>query len=102
MKEVTTKISEKDAIQKSMAYVGEASEQNLWAPTDKEFGYIVEEGIARPVYKVVVHSNNPFGAWETFIDAENGKLIKKVDINRKLKGQEKYFYLTQSYLAVVK
>ncbi len=34
------------------------------APTDKEFGYIVEEGIARPVYKVVVHSNNPFGAWK--------------------------------------
>ena len=78
VKEVTTKISEKDAIQKSMAYVGEASEQNLWAPTDKEFGYIVEEGIARPVYKVVVHSNNPFGAWETFIDAENGKLIKRL------------------------
>ena len=47
-----------------MAYVGEVSEQNLWAPTEKEFGYIVEEGIARPVYKVVVHSNNPFGAWK--------------------------------------
>ena len=78
VKEVTTKISEKDAIQKSMAYVGEASEQNLWAPTEKEFGYIVEEGMARPVYKVVVHSNNPFGAWETFIDAENGKLIKRL------------------------
>ena len=61
-----------------MAYVGEVSEQNLWAPTEKEFGYIVEEGIARPVYKVIVHSNNPFGAWETFIDAENGKLIKKL------------------------
>ncbi|PFN67203.1 peptidase M36 [Bacillus cereus] len=91
VKEVTTKISEKDAIQKSMAYVGEASEQNLWAPTDKEFGYIVEEGIARPVYKVVVHSNNPFGAWETFIDAENGKLIKKVDINRKAEGSGKVF-----------
>ena len=26
-----------------MAYVGEASEQNLWAPTEKEFGYIIEE-----------------------------------------------------------
>ncbi|MGN5024893.1 M36 family metallopeptidase [Bacillus cereus group sp. MYBK101-2] len=91
VKEATTKISEKDAIQKSMAYVGEVSEQNLWAPTEKEFGYIVEEGIARPVYKVVVHSNNPFGAWETFIDAENGKLIKKVDINRKAEGSGKVF-----------
>ena len=46
VKEVTKKISEKDAEQKSMAYVGGESEQNLWAPTEKEFGYIVEEGVA--------------------------------------------------------
>ena len=78
VKEITKKISEKDAEQKSMAYVGGESEQNLWAPTEKEFGYIVEDGVAIPVYKVVVHSNNPFGAWETFVDAENGKLIKKL------------------------
>ncbi|MFB5249520.1 M36 family metallopeptidase [Bacillus mycoides] len=91
VKEIAKKISEKDAEQKSMAYVGGESEQNLWAPTEKEFGYMIEEGIAIPVYKVVVHSNNPFGAWETFIDAENGKLIKKVDINRKAEGTGKVF-----------
>lgn len=87
---------------KSMAYVGGESEQNLWAPTEKEFGYIIEDGVAIPVYKVLVHSNKPFGAWETFIDAENGKLIKKVDINRKAEGTGKVFYLILSYLVVVK
>ncbi|HDR7634838.1 peptidase M36 [Bacillus mycoides] len=91
VKEIANKISEKDAEQKSMAYVGGESEQNLWAPTEKEFGYIIEDGVAIPVYKVLVHSNKPFGAWETFIDAENGKLIKKVDINRKAEGTGKVF-----------
>ena len=42
VKEATTKISEKDAIQKSMAYVGEVSEQNLWAPTEKEFDILLK------------------------------------------------------------
>jgi len=91
VKEIKQKISEKDAEQKSKVYVGGESEQNLWAPTMKEFGYIIEEGVAIPVYRVVVHSNQPFGAWETFIDAENGKLLKKVDINRKAEGTGKVF-----------
>ena len=77
MKQVTEKLVKKMRYKNQWRML-EASEQNLWAPTEKEFGYIIEEGIARPVYKVVVHSNNPFGAWETFIDAENGKLIKKL------------------------
>lgn len=91
VKEIKQKISEKDAEQKSKAYVGGESEQNLWAPTMNEFGYVIEDGVAIPVYRVVVHSNQPFGAWETFIDAESGKLIKKVDINRKAEGTGKVF-----------
>ncbi|MBO1580145.1 M36 family metallopeptidase [Bacillus sp. XF8] len=91
VKEIKQKISEKDAEQKSKAYVGGESEQNLWAPTMNEFGYVIEEGVAIPVYRVIVHSNQPFGAWETFIDAESGKLIKKVDINRKVEGTGKVF-----------
>ncbi|MDM5188437.1 M36 family metallopeptidase [Bacillus sp. DX4.1] len=92
VKEIKRKISEKEAEQKSQSYVaGVETEKNLWAPTMQEFGYIIEEGVAIPVYRVVVHANEPFGAWETFIDAESGKLIKKVDINRKAEGTGKVF-----------
>ncbi|AWC44619.1 M36 family metallopeptidase [Bacillus cytotoxicus] len=92
VKEIKKKMSEQEAEQKSKSYVsGAENESNLWAPTTKEFGYIIEEGVAIPVYKVVVHSNKPFGAWETLIDAGSGKLLKKVDINRKVEGTGKVF-----------
>ena len=49
VKEATTKISEKDAIQKSMAYVGEVSEQNLWAPTEKEFDILLKRNCSSSI-----------------------------------------------------
>lgn len=80
VKEIKQKLSEKEAEGKSSQYL-EADDATLWAPTTREFGYIIEEGVAIPVYRVVIHSQKPFGAWETFIDAENGKLLKKKDLN---------------------
>lgn len=90
VKEMKQKLSEKEAEDKSIQNL-EADDKTLWAPTTREFGYIIEEGVAIPVYRVVIHSQKPFGAWETFIDAENGKLLKKKDINRKVEGQGKVF-----------
>ncbi len=84
------KLSEDDAEEKALKHIG-AKSKGKWAKTTRELGYIIEDGTAIPVYRVVVHTHEPFGAWETYIHAESGKLLKKRDLNRRASGTGSVF-----------
>ncbi len=44
--------------------------------------YIYNEGAgSRLTYRTVITTNNPRGAWEIFVDANNGEIVKRTDIN---------------------
>ncbi len=44
--------------------------------------YILNEGnVSLLTYRTVISSNNPRGAWEIFVDANTGEIIKRTDIN---------------------
>jgi len=87
------KITENDAELKAMEHLG-AKGKGVWSATARKFGYTIENGIAIPTYKVTVHANEPFGTWETYIHAEDGKLLKKKDINQHVNGTGKVFHPT--------
>jgi Zn-dependent metalloprotease len=79
-----------DLEHKALAAVG-AKEKRYWAANKREFGYVVENGTAIPAYRVVLHTEQPFGAWETYIHAVSGKVLKKKDLNRKVNGTGQVF-----------
>lgn len=66
--------------------------QTKWANTSSQFGYYIENGTALPSYRVVTHLENPFGAWETYVHAGSGKLLKKKDLNQHVNGTGKVFF----------
>lgn len=62
-----------------------------WGTTQNTFGYVILNGKAIPVYKVVIHAIEPFGAWEAIVHAGNGRLIDKKDLNQKATGSGQVF-----------
>ncbi len=83
-------ISQEERTDRAFEQIG-AKDKETWGPTKQEFGYLVQDGQAIPVYRVVVHSVNPFGAWETYLRAGDGKLLAKRDLNRHATGSGKVF-----------
>ncbi|SDX02979.1 Zn-dependent metalloprotease [Marininema mesophilum] len=68
-----------------------AKSKDKWAPTINKYGYIIQDGKAIPSYRVVSHTKKPFGAWETIINAENGVVLKKKNLNQEATGVGKVF-----------
>jgi Zn-dependent metalloprotease len=83
-------MTQEERTDKAFAQIG-SKDKKTWGPTKQEFGYIIQNGKAIPVYRVVVHTVNPFGAWETYLQAGDGKLLKKKDLNRHTIGAGKVF-----------
>lgn len=90
VEKIKNKMSKEDAESKALKHI-DAKDKGNWAKNSKEFGYMVEDGVAIPIYRVVVHTDEPFGAWETYIHAENGKLLKKRNLNQRATGTGKVF-----------
>ncbi|MEH7612832.1 M36 family metallopeptidase [Gottfriedia acidiceleris] len=90
VEKIKNKISKEDAESNALKNIG-AKDKGNWAKNSKEFGFIVEDGVAIPIYRVVVHTDEPFGAWETYIHAENGKLLKKRNLNQRATGTGQVF-----------
>lgn len=55
------------------------------------FGYTVENGVAVPVYKVTALDADTHSNWETFINADNGQIVKNKDLNQKASGTGQVF-----------
>ncbi|MFC7371440.1 M36 family metallopeptidase [Fictibacillus iocasae] len=62
-----------------------------WSQTENVFGYSIENGTAIPVYKITLHADEPFGAWEMYVHAGTGKVLKKKDLNQKVTGSGQVF-----------
>ncbi|PWK06650.1 M36 family metallopeptidase [Tumebacillus permanentifrigoris] len=83
---IAKKIGENAAEQKAMVALN-ATETN--SMNSRKFGYVVEDGKAVPSYKVITHSGE--SVVESFVHAENGKVLKKRDLNQHATGTGKVF-----------
>ncbi|SFE33966.1 Zn-dependent metalloprotease [Bacillus sp. OV194] len=84
------KLTKEQAETKAAAYINDKG-KGKWGTTENTFGYVIQNGKAIPVYKVVIHANEPFGAWEAIVHAGNGRLIEKKDLNQKATGSGQVF-----------
>ncbi|MBL0387849.1 M36 family metallopeptidase [Tumebacillus sp. ITR2] len=83
----TKKLTENEAEAKALAdlnVTGGASAMN-----SRKFGYVVENGKAVPAFKVVSHNGE--AEVESFVHAENGKVLKKRDLHQNVNGTGKVF-----------
>lgn len=85
-----SKLSNQVVEDKAITYLN-AKSQSKWAPTQSQFGYTIQNGVAVPSYRVVTHLSDPQGAWETYIHAGSGKLLKKKNLNQHATGTGKVF-----------
>ncbi|KEO83715.1 M36 family metallopeptidase [Tumebacillus flagellatus] len=84
---VSKKIGENAAEQKALAALNATDAPS--AMNSRVFGYIFENGQAVPAYKVVTHSGE--SEVESFVHAENGKVLKKRDLHQHVNGTGKVF-----------
>jgi len=77
------KIKDNDAEANALKHL-EVDSSKLEAASKREFGYMIENGVAIPTYKVIVHAKE--GAFETYVHAGNGKVLKSKDIHQKVNG----------------
>ncbi|MFC0187084.1 M36 family metallopeptidase [Fictibacillus aquaticus] len=89
IEEAKQKLAKNDAESKAAKHLGAAA--GRWAQDKNEFGYTIENGTAVPVYKVTLHAEEPFGAWEVYVHAGTGKVLKKKDLNQKVNGTGQVF-----------
>lgn len=75
---------------KALRFV-EDQAQGEWAPSSEEYGYTIQKGVATPTYRVVVHTKAPYGAWETYIHAGSGELLRKRNLNQRVNGTGQVF-----------
>ncbi|SDM47060.1 Zn-dependent metalloprotease [Fictibacillus solisalsi] len=91
VEQVEDKLSKGQAESKAHKWIGDKGKGD-WGTTKNTFGYVIQNGMAIPAYKVIVHAKEPFGAWETIVHAGTGKLLKKKDLNQKAIGSGHVFY----------
>jgi len=84
------KLTENEADDKAVEHLN-AKGKGLWEKTSRQFGYMVQDGVAVPIYKILVHANEPFGAWENYVHAETGKVLKSKNVNQHATGTGKVF-----------
>lgn len=82
----TKKIDENAAEKRAMADLNATESSSM---NSRKFGYIVDNGKAIPSYKVVAHVGEK--AYESYVHAENGKVLKKRDLNQHANGTGKVF-----------
>jgi Zn-dependent metalloprotease len=85
---VTSKIGENAAESKAIEHV---KAKSLKSATSRKFGYVVQDGVAVPAYKVIVSSNDPESTFETIVHAGSGKVLKSRDLNEHVNGSGKVF-----------
>jgi Zn-dependent metalloprotease len=83
---ISKKIGENAAEHMAMADLKQTDSSSM---NSRKFGYIVENGQAVPVYKVVTHNEGK--AVESFIHAEKGSVVKKRDLSQHVNGTGKVF-----------
>ncbi|WP_091740284.1 M36 family metallopeptidase [Marininema mesophilum] len=87
---IKSKLSAKVVESKALQGIG-VKVKDRWAPTSQKYGYTIHDGKAIPVYRIVSHTKKPFGAWETYVHAENGNVLKKKNLNQQVTGKGKIF-----------
>lgn len=80
------KISENDAETKAKNY---NIVKDVTKATSRKFGYMIENGVAIPTYKVT--TTTPDHTWETYVHAGSGKVLKNKDVNQKVSGSGQVF-----------
>ncbi|WP_255298569.1 M36 family metallopeptidase [Brevibacillus dissolubilis] len=86
-----TKISKKDAEDFTIKHNKVKDKNNKWADTITEYGYTVVDGKAVPAYRVVFHDADSNAAWEAYVHAGNGKVLKNKNLNVRATGTGKVF-----------
>ncbi|WP_091836711.1 M36 family metallopeptidase [Marininema halotolerans] len=87
---IKSKLSAKAVQSKALQRIG-AKEKDQSAPATQNYGYTIQDGKAIPVVRVVSHTSKPYGAWETYVHAENGKVLTKKNLNQEATGTGKVF-----------